>query len=162
MKKWCLTMALAMLLCGCAPEQTFETVTDEMVLNASAQPREILLTLPEETLLPAMETVQGTLYLCDGYDVAVQTMESGDLDATVRQVSGFGKEELTIMQTKAGDYTCYEFVWTAATELGQQVGRAMILEDADYHYAVSAVAPEKHAEEYQEIWNGIFDSFGIV
>ena len=162
MKKWCLMMTLAMLLCGCGGAQTFETVADELVMNASAQPREILLTLPEETLLPAMETEQGTLYLCDGYDVAVQTMEGGNLDATVRQVSGFGKEDLTIMQTKAGEYTCYEFVWTAATDLGQQVGRAMILEDADYHYVLSAVAPEKHAEEYHEIWNGIFDSFGIA
>ena len=137
-------------------------VTDEMVMPASAQPRKILLTLPEETLLPAMETDHGTLYLCDGYDVATQTMESGDLDATVRTISGFGMEELTIMQTKADDYTCYEFVWTAATDLGQQVGRAMILEDADYHYAICAVAPEKDAEEYQQIWNGIFDSVTIV
>jgi len=109
-----------------------------------------------------METNQGTLYLCDGYDISVQTLQSGDLDATVRQISGFGREELTIMQTKAGDYTCYEFVWTAATDLGQQVGRAMILEDTDYHYTLCAVAPEKHAEEYQQIWNGIFDSFGIT
>ena len=137
-------------------------VTDEMVVPASVQPRKILLTLPEETLLPAMETDYGTLYLCDGYDVSTQTMESGDLDATVRRISGFGMEELTIMQTKADDYTCYEFVWTAATDLGQQVGRAMILEDADYHYAVCTVAPEKHAEEYQQIWNGIFESITIA
>jgi len=162
MKKQRLMMALVLLLCGCSTEQTFEMVTDELVLNASVQPREILLTLPEETLLPAMETNQGTLYLCDGYDISVQTLQSGDLDATVRQISGFGREELTIMQTKAGDYTCYEFVWTAATDLGQQVGRAMILEDTDYHYTLCAVAPEKHAEEYQQIWNGIFDSFGIT
>lgn len=162
MKKRCIMLALAMLLCGCSAEQTFETVTDELVLGASAQPRRILLTLPEETLLPAMETDQGTLYLCDGYDVSVQTLQSGDLDATVRQISGFGREELTIIQTKAGDCNCYEFVWTAATDLGQQIGRAMILEDSDYHYTLCAVAPEKHAEEYQQIWNGIFDSFGIA
>ena len=56
-------MALLLLLCGCSIEGTFETVTDEMVLSASAQPREILLTLPEETMLPAMETDNGTLYL---------------------------------------------------------------------------------------------------
>ena len=162
MKKQLLTMVLALVLCGCSAEQTFETVTDEPVLTASAQPREILLTLPEETLLPAMETDNGTLYLCDGYDVIVQTLESGNLDATIRQVSGFSKEDLTVIQTAAGEYTCYEFVWSAATDLGQQVGRAMILEDADYHYAICAVAPEKDAEEYQQIWNGIFDSVTIV
>ena len=155
-------MVLALLLCGCEKAQTFETVTDEMVLSASAQPRQILLTLPEETLLPAMQTDTGTLYLCNGYDVAVQTMESGDLDATVRQVCGFGSDDITIMQTTAGDFTCYEFVWSAATELGEEVGRAMILEDNDYHYILSTVAPAKRASEYQEIWNGIFDSFGIA
>lgn len=155
-------MVLLFCLSGCSAEQTFETVTDEIVLNTLVQPQEILLTLPEDTMLPAMETDSGTLYLCDGYDVAVQTLESGDLDATVRKVCGFGCEELTLMQTKAGEYTCYDFVWTAATDMGQQIGRARILDDAMFHYALSASAPAKHAEEYQEIWNGIFDSFGIA
>ena len=107
-------MALLLLLCGCSTEGTFETVTDEMVLSASAQPREILLTLPEETMLPAMETDNGTLYLCDGYDVAVQTLESGNLDHTIRQICGFGSEDLTIMQTQSGEFNCYDFVWSAA------------------------------------------------
>ncbi len=162
MKKLCMMAVLVLILCGCRAEQTFETVADEIILSASAQPREILLTLPEETLLPAMETQTGTLYLCDGYDVAVQTMESGDLDATVRQVCGFGCEDLTLMQTGAGEYTCYEFAWTSAGELGEQVGRAKILDDGSYHYAVTTIAPAGSAEEYREIWNGIFESFGIA
>ena len=162
MRKICLLVALVLLLCGCGQEQTFETVADEMVLSASAQPRQVLLTLPDDTLLPAMETENGTLYLCNGYDGAVQSMESGDLDATVRQVCGFGSDDITIMQTAAGDCACYEFVWSAATELGEQVGRAMILEEGDYHYVVTTVAPAKKAGEYQEIWNGIFDSFALA
>ena len=162
MKKLCVLMIIALLLCGCGAEQTFETVADEMVQQVMAQPREVSLTLPEETLLPAMESDGRTLYLCSGYDVAVQTFSGGDLDATVRQVSGFGAEELTIMETKAGDYQCYEFVWTAATDLGEQVGRAMILDDGNFHYVLSTVAPAKNAQEYQEIWNGIFESFGIA
>ena len=162
MKKICMMMALLLLLCGCSTEGTFETVTDEMVLSASAQPREILLTLPKETMLPAMETDNGTLYLCDGYDVAVQTLESGNLDHTIRQICGFGSEDLTIMQTQSGEFNCYDFVWSAATDLGQQVGRAKILDDSSYHYVLSACAPAKDAEEYYEIWNGIFESFAIA
>ena len=161
MKKVCWMMVI-LLLCGCSSRQTFETVTDEMVLQASSQPREILLTLPEETLLPAMETDSGTLYLCDGYDVAVQTVESGNLDETVRQVCGFGSEELTMIQTKAGEYTCYDFAWTAATDLGQQIGRTKILDDGSFHYVLSTSTPERNAEEYYEIWNGIFESFAIT
>ena len=103
-------MTIALLLFGCAAEQTFETVADEMVQSVSALPREILLTLPEETLMPAMESNGRTLYLCSGYDVAVQTLPGGDLEATVQSVCGFGCEELTIMETMAGEYRCYEFV----------------------------------------------------
>lgn len=161
MKKLCVLMIIALLLCGCGAEQTFETVADEMVQQVMAQPREVSLTLPEETLLPAMESDGRTLYLCSGYDVAVQTFSGGDLDATVRQVSGFGAEELTIMETKAGENQCYEFVWTAATDLGEQVGRAMILDDGIYHYTVTATAPAEKAAEYQEMWNGMFESVNL-
>lgn len=161
MKKLCVMLAL-ILLCGCSAEQTFETVADEMVQSVLAQPKEILLRLPEETLLPAMETDNGTLYLCDGYDVSVQTVESGDLESTICLVSGFSSEDLTVIQTAAGEYQCYEFVWTSATDLGEQVGRAMILDDGNYHYILSTLAPAAHAQEYQEIWNGIFESFGIA
>ena len=83
-----LVLMLMILLCGCGAQETFETVADEMVLPVLAQPREILLTLPEETLLPAMESDGRTLYLCNGYDVAVQTLSTGDLNATIRQLSG--------------------------------------------------------------------------
>lgn len=158
MKSFCVLLMVALLLCGCGAEETFETVGDEMVQQVNAQPREIMLTLPEETLLPAMESDGRTLYLCNGYDVAVQTLSGGDLDATVRQISGFGSEELTIIETAAGAYRCYEFVWTAASDLGDQVGRAMILDDGSYHYVVTAATSAEKAEEYQEIWNGLFET----
>ena len=158
MKKLCVLMTIVLLLCGCGKEETFETVADEMVKQVIAQPREINLTLPEETLLPAMESEGRTLYLCNGYDVAVQTFAGGNLDATVRELSGFGSDDLTIMETKSGEYKCYEFVWTAATDLGEQVGRAMILDDGTYHYTVTTAAPAEKAENYQEMWNGIFES----
>lgn len=161
MKKLLVLMVM-MLLCGCGAEETFETVADEMVLQVVLQPREILLTLPEETLLPAMESDGRTLYLCNGYDVAVQTLSSGDLDATIRQISGFGREDLTVMETDTGECDCYEFVWTAATDFGEQVGRAMILDDGSYHYTLTAMAPAEKAANYQEIWNGLFETFGIV
>lgn len=160
MKKLCVLMIIV-LLCGCGAKETFETVGDEMVQQVMAQPRQINLTLPEETLLPAMESDGRTLYLCNGYDVAVQTLSGGNLDATVRQVSGFGCEELTIIETQTGDHKCYEFVWTAATDLGEQVGRAMILDDGTYHYVVTATAAAEKAEEYQEMWNGMFESVNL-
>ena len=157
-----LVLMLMILLCGCGAQETFETVADEMVLPVLAQPREILLTLPEETLLPAMESDGRTLYLCNGYDVAVQTVPSGDLDGTIREICGFGAEELTVMETTSGDCRCFEFVWTAATDFGEQVGRAQILDDGNYHYVLTAMASAEKALDYQEIWNGLFETFGVV
>ena len=160
MKKLWIVIALLML-CGCGAEETLETVADEMVLEVLAQPREIMLTLPEETLLPAMESDGRTLYLCSGYDVAVQTFPSGDFNATVQQLCGFDSSELTILETKVGENSCYDFVWTAATDLGEQVGRAKILDDGNFHYTLTAMAPAEKASEYQEIWSGMFETFGI-
>jgi hypothetical protein len=53
----------------------------------------------------------------------------------------------------------YEFVWTSAVDGGEQIGRATILDDGDYHYVLSATVGAELIEEYQEIWNGIFESF---
>lgn len=161
MKKICCLLMIALLLCGCGAEETFETVADEMVLEVLAQPREILLQLPEETLLPAMETDSGTLYLCDGYDVAVQTFSGGNLDETVRQISGFGYGDLTVMETIVDECVCYEFVWTSGSDLGEQVCRAKILDDGTYHYALTASASAEKAGELQEIWNGMFETFRL-
>ena len=66
------------------------------------------------------------------------------------------------METDIGECDCYEFVWTAATDFGEQVGRAMILDDGSYHYTLTAMAPAEKAANYQEIWNGLFETFGIV
>lgn len=161
MKKLWMILALGLMLTGCGTAETFETVADEMVQSVMAEPREIRVSMPEEAVLPAMEVEGGKLYLCKDYDVAIQTLESGDLDETIRTVSGYGREDLTVMETMSGDLTCYEFVWTAAGETGEQVGRAMILDDGYYHYVLSVMADADVAAEYREMWNGLFESFGL-
>lgn len=161
MKRVWLVLMMALLLCGCGAEETFETVADEMVQSAMAQPKEVMLTLQEDTLLPAMETDNGTLYLCRDYDVSVQTLDGGNLDGTLRQVTGYGRDDLTVMQTMAGECDCYEFVWTAAGEFGEQACRGMILDDGSYHYVLTAMADADIVEEYREMWNALFESFGV-
>jgi len=42
-----------------------------------------------------MESDSGTLYLCGDFDVVAHTCRSGDLQSTVKEVSGFAPEELT-------------------------------------------------------------------
>lgn len=155
-------MILVLLLTGCAKSTVYETVTDEAAQSVSAQPREVLFDLAQEPVLPAMESDSGTLFLCGDYDVVVNTCPSGDLQNTVREVSGFLPEELTVIQTENADVDRYEFVWTAATDLGQQIGRATVLDDGNYHYTLSATVDAELIEEYQEIWNGIFESFQLA
>jgi len=155
-------MLMAALLTGCGKTEVYETVQDEMAQSVSAQPREIVFDLAQEPVMPAMESDSGTLYLCGDFDVVVHTCQSGDLNSTVREVSGFLPEELTVIQTENAEVDRYEFVWTSATDLGQQIGRAAVLDDGNYHYILSATVDAELIEEYQEIWNGIFESFQLV
>ncbi len=162
MKKVCAFALLAALLTGCGTAETYETIADELVQSVMAEPAEIWLSLPEDSVLPAMESESGTLYLCDDYEVTVQTLASGDLDATVREVSGYGYEDLTVIQTGFGEIDKYEFVWTMAGEPGQEIGRATILDDGNYHYVLCATMDASLIEEYQEVWNGIFETFKLT
>ena len=152
---------LVVMLAGCGKAEVYETVNDEAAQSVSAQPREIFFDLAQEPVLPAMESDGGTLYICKDFDVVVYTCTSGDLQQTVQEVSGFAPEELTLIQTGTGDVDRYEFVWTSATDLGQQIGRATILDDGNYHYTLTATMDAALIGEYQEIWNGIFESFQL-
>ena len=53
MKKLCVLMVLMCALAGCGVEVTMETVADD-ILPVQAEPREIRVELPGETVLPAM------------------------------------------------------------------------------------------------------------
>lgn len=162
MKRICLILALGLVLSGCGAAETYETISDEMIVPVMAEPSGVWVELPEDSVMPAMESENGTLYLCGDYDVALQTLSAGDLDATVRTVSGYSPEDLTVIQTATGELDKYEFVWTMAGELGQQIGRATILDDGNYHYVLSATIDAELIAEYQEVWNGIFESFSLT
>ena len=155
-------MAMALLLlAGCGAEETLETIADEAVLSVAAQPKEIHVDLPEEAVLPAMESDSGVLYMCRDYDVAIQTLDGGDLRKTILEISGYSPDELTVMQTEDGAFTRSDFVWTTAGEFGDQVGRAAILDDGSYHYVLTAMIDADSASQYREIWNGMFETFAV-
>lgn len=158
MKRW-LWLLLPVLLCGCGAAETVETVTDEWLVPAMAQPREVTVRLPEDLTMPVMEQGSRRLYLAEDYELLVETVSAGDLDATIQSLSGYERDRLTVMETRQGDVRRYEFVWTTTGEQGQQLGRGVILDDGSYHYCLSAL---RDPEESLIVWQDVFGSFALV
>lgn len=161
MKKCVLFLIVSLLLTGCGAEETFETIADEYVQSAAAPLRQVILELPEEAVLPAAESDTGTLYLCDGYEICVQTLSSGDLSGTIREVTGFDQSEVTVMQTNPGDFKRYDLVWSTLGESGERLGRAAILDDGNYHYVLSALADAGKVQQYEEVWREMFNGYSL-
>lgn len=160
MKKWMLLL-LMILLTGCGAEETFETIADELVLPVMAQPRFVCVDLPGETALPVIENDHGRIYICNDYEIILQTVESGDLESTIQMVSGLSEENITMVETGSEDTRRYEFVWAAAGEGGDQTGRAVILDDGNYHYCLSALRCTGN-EKTQINWDQVFSSFQLA
>ena len=161
MKRGIWLILFALILCGCAAEETLETVADEWLQPVMAQPRSILVDLPGEAALPAMENDAGRLYLCKDYEICLQTLPGGDLQSTVRTLSGFLPEDVTVMETEEEGMTRYEFVWASAGEKGERIGRAAILDDGNYHYCLSLLRDEAATADSQISWDQIFSSFRL-
>ena len=122
-----------------------------------------LLDVPQDASVTVLEGEDvGKLYLCDDYTVTVQTFASGDLKKTLRLLTGYEKEELTLMQTLQDGAKRYECVWIAAGESEDQVGRACLLDDGNYVYAVTAMAGESQAGALTQAWQEMFASFRLV
>lgn len=159
---WLVVLLLGLVLSGCAAEETFETIQDEIVQTAAAQPREITVRLPDNAVSPVLESDSEQVYFCEDYQIVVETISGGDLEATVHSVSGCDQEKLTILETSQDGAKRYDFVWAAAGETGDLLGRAAILDDGSYHYCLSVLRPAEDTEKTQVVWSNVFDSFGLV
>ncbi len=162
MKKCVLVGLLALLLCGCGAEETFETVADVWVTEAAATPREVSVTLPGEAAVPAVESDSGRMYLCEDYEIYIQTMDAGDLNGTIQTVSGYAAEDLTVMETEQDGVSRYEFVWASAGENGDRVGRGVILDDGSYHYVMTVLRDAETTKTSQVVWSEVFQSFRLA
>lgn len=161
MKK-CLLIALcALLLCGCSTVEVMETVADEWEIPVAARPREISLELPGEALTCAMQSDTGRMYFGDSYEISVQTMTSGDLNATLEALTGFSRNNVTVMQTRNDGVDRWEFAWAAAGERGDRIGRGVILDDGDYHYCMT-VLQDADVKDCQIVWSEVFRTFELV
>lgn len=150
-----------LLLSGCAI-QTFETVEDPDYVEAMVKPGKLLMDLPEDTVLPAMQSASGMLYFCEDYEISVETVPSGNLSRTMQTLTGFDKAALQPIRTEKDGVDCYECVWTFAGEGGDHVGRLVILDDGSYHYCVSVTSLATYAGTHAQAWNELFQSVTLA
>ena len=153
---------MPLLLLGCGAEETLETVADEIIQPVMAQPRQITVDLPEGAVAPVLESDSEQVYLCEDYELVLETVAAGDLNATMQRICGYSREDLTVMQTQRDGVDRYEFVWVSAGEKGERLGRAVILDDGNYHYCMSVLRDADSTEKTQIVWRDVFASFTLV
>lgn len=162
LKKVLCLLLTALALSGCGAQETYETVADVPVVPVMASPREITVRLPEDAVSPVLDTAGEQVYLCDDYEIAVEILEGGDLQATIQHLSGYRREDVTVMETFLDGVSRYEFVWACAGEEEDRLGRAVVLDDGDYHYCLSILRDASTTESSQIVWEDIFASFALV
>jgi hypothetical protein len=79
----------------------------------------------------------------------------------LRRITGFGREHLTVMETQFPGGKRYDLVWSCMGENGEQVGRACLLDDGNYHYVLSTLADASRAGEFDETWEALFGSYSL-
>lgn len=160
MKNIFLFFLVGLLMTGCSAADTFETLgpiqhqPDALPTMASVQ-----LSLPESASEQTFGGSPDTVYECAGYTLVLQTLAAGDFNRTVRTLSGFSPEKLTVMESTMEQGKRYDWVWTAVGESGDLVCRASVLDDGNYHYCIYTLAPAQSAGTLAEEWNTLFASF---
>ncbi len=163
MKKLLMILLVAVMLTGCAAVETFETLGPiSHQGDAAAVMAQTSLSLPEDAALAVFENGTDKLYVCDDYTIVTQTLPAGDVNATVTALCGYGSDALTIVESAAGEASRYDWVWTAASDDGDLVCRAAVLDDGSYHYCLCVMAPAASFGQLADVWNGLFSSFGFV
>lgn len=163
MKKCLILAVMLLMLTGCGTQETMETLSDVYIQPVSAPLWQMVLDVPQDASVTVLQGEDaGKMYLCDGYTVTVQTMQAGDLQKALRLLTGYEKEDLTLLEILQDGKKRYDCVWVSAGEGENQVGRACLLDDGNYIYAVTAMAGESKAGELTDVWQGLFDSFRLV
>lgn len=160
MRKVLYLLVGCLLLTGCSARETFEHIGDDYLQETPVK-QQMLCALPEDASAQTVQSAYGQLYFCDGYEITMQTLPAGDLDRTLRELTGYGKENLTVMETGLTSAARYDCVWTAAGEGGDMVGRAAVLDDGNYHYCMTVMASQSEAAELRDEWKALFDSFKL-
>ena len=162
MKKVFALLFAMICLTGCKAQETFETVEDIIPAEPVAAPQQFFVSLPDDAVTPTFQDESGEIYVCQDYTITKQIAESGDLAKTIRDLTGQTKEDLQVIKTIHDMFERYDFVWTATGEEGLQLGRACILDDGNYHYALSTMTREERAGALRQTIQDVFDSCKLL
>ena len=150
MKKLVMVLLMLGLLSGCG-NVNYESVQDVYATQPLPQPAQLLVSLPPDAVeLESQEA--GSLWLCQDYTASVTTMESGDLEATLRELTGHEKEQLEVFSWEESGLKRIECTWVSAGEGGDQVARTVILDDGNYHYALTLQTSAECLGDLREAW----------
>ena len=162
MKKWWIVLVLPLMLSGCAAAEVMETLSDELLQPVMAQAGSISLNVPEGAYVQSMVTGgDDKIYFCDSYTLSVQVLDRGDLDRTCKTLCGFGVDGVNILETSINGQKRYHWVWTAAGEEGDCMGRTAVIDDGKYHYCVTLQSDAEMAGELEAQWSEVLNSFSV-
>lgn len=154
-------LLLGVSLCGCSGGESFEVIADSFVDSPKAEPGKMVLDLPDEVTLSVMSGSDWQCYEGEHYQIILQTYPSGNLDQTLQQVTGYGKEHLSVMEISAMNIDKYFCAWSAVSEEGEVVGRCTVLDDGVYHYCLSILVNAEASGEVRDVVNGVFASYSL-
>lgn len=162
MKKLSVILVLCLGLAGCGTEEVFETLGQiQHEMDLAPAMGSVQLVLPESASKDVFSSDGNTMYDCGNYTLMLQTLSSGDLYRTVQSLSGFSLDKLTVMESQAGKYKRYEWVWTAVGEGSDVLCRAAVLDDGNYHYCLCAMTAAANVGKLQNEWNEVFGTFTL-
>lgn len=163
--RWLLIPALAVALSGCSAPVTWETVEDPTITVSAAveQPYLITFGVPEDTLQPVSGEDGGKLYVQQNgdYEIYSEVLTASDRDTAIRMVSGFDAEDLDIVETERFGLPEYRFAWVSASDEGNFVSQASVVEDGDYFYTLIFSVREDAGNQYDDCAQAVFASFGV-
>ena len=157
-----MVLLLSVVLCGCQGQRDYETLSDAYVQPNVPAMGEITLLLPTSAEVVTMESEEnGKLWLCEEYWVCLQTWQAGDLKKTLHALTGQSEEDLDLIKLDNAQSKRYECVWLSTGENGDQINRAIILDDGNYHYALTLHTAAETAGVLAPQWKNITATFGV-
>ena len=144
------------LLTGCSAPVVYETVEDGFgTAQQVSVPGRIKLNLPENCWMQTFTNGSGTAYGTDDMEVYTCVLPSVDQANTWKILTGLSVDAIAPVST--GENT-WEAAWTTATERGLLVCRTGIWERDGYHYCVSLMMPEEHAQKIADEFRSLVQS----